>query len=145
VIVQPAQDPGAGATYPDQDQRHKDGDLENLQCKSARRKPGRVDRDANPEDEQRQSIRNQSGPDHDDDRLQPEDAKARDDRQSEQRMRCEQRADDDRGDHRMTEGQPVRGAEHLRYNHRDDTECDAAGLRLPKKFELDFKTRREHQ
>ena len=43
VIAQLAQDPGAGAAYSYQDQRHEDRDLNNLQRKSGWRKAGRID------------------------------------------------------------------------------------------------------
>jgi hypothetical protein len=60
-------------------------------------------------------------------------------------VRSQQRADDDGGNNPIAERQTIRGAEQLRYNGRDDTEYDAAGLRLPKKVDLNFKPGSEHQ
>src|SRR6516225_12250173 len=76
TIVQLVQNPGAGTAYAYQDQRHKDGDLGNLQRETGWRKAGRVDGNANPEYDQRQRIRYQSRANRDDDRLQSEGTKA---------------------------------------------------------------------
>ena len=60
-------------------------------------------------------------------------------------MRSQQRADDDGGNNPIAERQPIRGADHLRHDGRDDTESDAAGLCFPKKIDVDLKPGRKHQ
>src|SRR6516162_11004417 len=53
IVPQFAQDPGAAAADTYQNQRHEDGDLDDLQRKAGYRKPGGVGRNTNPEDDQR--------------------------------------------------------------------------------------------
>src|SRR6516162_10762982 len=60
-------------------------------------------------------------------------------------MRCKQRADDDCRNNPIAEGQTISGAERLRHDGCDNTESDAAGLCLPKKFDVDLKSHCEHE
>jgi hypothetical protein len=90
VVLHPAQRVGTEATEPEQDQRDEDGDLRELGSKPGHGEAGRVGRDADREHDQRQRVRKHRCADRDDDRFEPVDTEPRDDRETEQGVRCEQ-------------------------------------------------------
>src|SRR5208282_4831909 len=101
--------------------------------------------DADREYDQRERIRENGCADRDDDRFEPNDTQPLDDRNTQQRVGCKQRSDDDRRNKRIAKTEAEQSAEKQWHRGVNKAKDDRAGLRPAEEGDVDLEPGREHQ